>query len=72
MFKVFIDGREGTTGLQIVERLKSRTDISLLEIPDQDRKNPQVKKNILNEADIVLLCLPDEASQRIRQPDREP
>jgi len=44
MFKVFIDGREGTTGLQIVERLKSRTDISLLEIPDQDRKNPQVKK----------------------------
>jgi N-acetyl-gamma-glutamyl-phosphate reductase len=63
MFKVFIDGREGTTGLQIVERLKSRTDISLLEIPDQDRKNPQVKKNILNEADIVLLCLPDEASR---------
>jgi N-acetyl-gamma-glutamyl-phosphate reductase len=63
MFKVFIDGREGTTGLQIVERLKSRTDISLLEIPDQDRKNPQVKKNILNAADIVLLCLPDEASR---------
>jgi N-acetyl-gamma-glutamyl-phosphate reductase len=63
MFKVFIDGREGTTGLQIVERLKSRTDIRLLEIADQDRKNPQVKKNILNEADIVLLCLPDEASR---------
>lgn len=63
MFQVFIDGREGTTGLQIVERLKSRTDISLLEIPDQDRKNPKIKKNILNEADIVLLCLPDEASR---------
>ncbi len=63
MFKVFIDGREGTTGLQIVERLKSRTDIRLLEIADQDRKNPLVKKNILNEADIVLLCLPDEASR---------
>jgi N-acetyl-gamma-glutamyl-phosphate reductase len=63
MFKIFIDGREGTTGLQIHERLKSRTDIILLEIPEQDRKNPQVKKRMLNDADLVLLCLPDEASR---------
>src|SRR4030042_5703860 len=63
MFNVFIDGREGTTGLQIHERLKSRTDITLLEIPDQDRKNPQIKKHFLNKADLVLLCLPDEASK---------
>jgi N-acetyl-gamma-glutamyl-phosphate reductase len=63
MFYVFIDGQEGTTGLQIHERLKSRTDITLLEISDQDRKNPQVKKHLLNQADLVLLCLPDEASK---------
>ncbi len=63
MFNIFIDGREGTTGLQIHERLKSRTDINLLEIPEQDRKNPQVKKRLLNGADAVLLCLPDEASR---------
>ena len=63
MFKIFIDGREGTTGLQIHERLKSRSDIILLEISEQDRKNPQIKKRLLNEADLVLLCLPDEASR---------
>lgn len=63
MFKVFIDGREGTTGLQIHERLKLRSDIALLEIADQDRKNPLVKKRFLNGADIVILCLPDEAAR---------
>ena len=63
MFNIFIDGREGTTGLQIHERLKSRTDLNLLEIPEQDRKNPRVKQRIINEADLVLLCLPDEASR---------
>ncbi len=63
MFNIFIDGREGTTGLQIQERLNSRTDIHLLEIPEQDRKNPKVKKRFLNEADLVLLCLPDDASK---------
>ena len=63
MFKVFIDGQEGTTGLQIHERLKSRTDLHLLKISDQDRKNPEVKKRFLNEADLVILCLPDEASR---------
>lgn len=63
MFNIFIDGREGTTGLQIHERLKTRADIHLLEIPDQDRKNPEIKKDFLNQADLVLLCLPDEASR---------
>jgi N-acetyl-gamma-glutamyl-phosphate reductase len=63
MFKIFIDGREGTTGLQIQERLKSRSDLHLLEIAEEDRKNPEVKKQFLNEADLVILCLPDEASR---------
>jgi N-acetyl-gamma-glutamyl-phosphate reductase len=63
MYKIFIDGREGTTGLQIQERLKARSDLTLLEIPDRERKNPEVKKQIFNEADLVILCLPDEASR---------
>ncbi|MEW6184851.1 MAG: N-acetyl-gamma-glutamyl-phosphate reductase [Thermodesulfobacteriota bacterium] len=63
MFNIFIDGREGTTGLQIVERLKDRSDIRLTEIPNQERKNPEVKKKYLNQADLVILCLPDEASR---------
>jgi N-acetyl-gamma-glutamyl-phosphate reductase len=63
MFKIFIDGREGTTGLQIQERLRKRTDLQLLEITDEERKNPEVKKQIFNEADLVILCLPDEASR---------
>jgi len=63
MFKVFIDGQEGTTGLQIHERLKSRTDLHILKIADQDRKNSEVKQRFLNEADLVILCLPDEASR---------
>lgn len=63
MHKIFIDGQEGTTGLQIHERLKSRTDLTLLEIPTEDRKNPVVKKQFYHEADIVLLCLPDDAAK---------
>jgi N-acetyl-gamma-glutamyl-phosphate reductase len=63
MFKIFIDGREGTTGLQIQDRLESRPELKLLEIADQDRKNPAVKKQILNQADLVILCLPDEAAR---------
>lgn len=63
MFDVFIDGREGTTGLQIADRLEGRKDLRLLEIPEKDRKNPKVKKEFLNGADLVILCLPDEASR---------
>lgn len=63
MFNIFIDGREGTTGLQIVDRLKDRNDLCLLQIPEKDRKDPQAKKGYLNEADLVILCLPDEASR---------
>ena len=72
MFKIFIDGREGTTGLQIQERLKARSDLHLLEISEQERKNPEAKKKIYKEADLVILCLPDEASReavRLIDPD---
>lgn len=62
MKKIFIDGKAGTTGLRIYERLEGRGDISLLTLPEEERKNPESRKRMLNEADIVFLCLPDEAS----------
>lgn len=63
MTKLFIDGQEGTTGLQIQERLAKRTDITLLEIPADKRKDPDTKRHFLNNADIVILCLPDDAAR---------
>ncbi len=59
MAKVFIDGRAGTTGLRIYERLAGREDISLIRLDEQDRKDPQARKAALQEADIAFLCLPD-------------
>ncbi|HLV32579.1 MAG TPA: N-acetyl-gamma-glutamyl-phosphate reductase [Chitinispirillaceae bacterium] len=63
MFKLFIDGQEGTTGLQIRDRIKYRDDIELLEIPYEKRKDPHLKSQYLNSADMVILCLPDSAAR---------
>ena len=63
MKKVFIDGKEGTTGLQIYERLSKRKDISLITLSDEKRKDIQARKAAINEADIVFLCLPDAAAK---------
>lgn len=63
MFSVFIDGQEGTTGLQIHQRLKNRTDLTILEIPVEKRKDPATKKEFLNGTDVVILCLPDSAAR---------
>jgi N-acetyl-gamma-glutamyl-phosphate reductase len=60
--RVFIDGQEGTTGLQIHERLRARADLELLEIPAERRKDPDVKREILQEAALAILCLPDDAA----------
>ena len=60
--KVFIDGGAGTTGLRIVERLSGRTDVCLLTIPEEKRKDAEAKKAIINQADVVFLCLPDAAA----------
>ena len=60
--KVFIDGQEGTTGLQIYERLDGRQDIDLLRISEDKRKDPEERKKFLNSADLVFLCLPDAAA----------
>ncbi len=63
MYSVFIDGAEGTTGLQIHKRLKDRNDIVLLEIPSDKRKDPVTRREFLNRADIVILCLPDSTAR---------
>lgn len=61
--KVFIDGSEGTTGLRIHERFQNRDDIELLKIDPELRKDPGARKELINSADIVFLCLPDVAAR---------
>lgn len=60
--KVYIDGKEGTTGLQIYDRLAGREDIELLLIDEEKRKDPDERKKLISQADIVFLCLPDAAA----------
>lgn len=61
--KVFIDGEVGTTGLQIKARLEGRSDIELLHLADSDRKNPDRRRAMLNQSDLAILCLPDDAAR---------
>lgn len=61
--KVYIDGQAGTTGLQIYGRLQSRDDIDLLIIDPDKRKDEAARRECLNEADLAILCLPDEAAK---------
>lgn len=63
MKKVFIDGSAGTTGLRIRERLQSRGDLELLILPENLRKDVSARKDALNAADVVFLCLPDDAAK---------
>ena len=73
MKKVFIDGRSGTTGLRIYERLSEREDIELLSLSEDKRHDVSARKKFLNEADIAFLCLPDDAAREsadfIENPD---
>jgi len=62
-FKVFVDGQEGTTGLKIRDHLAIRKDVLLLEIEPDKRKDPARREELLNEADVVFLCLPDIAAK---------
>jgi N-acetyl-gamma-glutamyl-phosphate reductase len=73
MTKVFIDGKAGTTGLRIYERLAERDDVTLLLLSDDQRKDASARKKALNECDIAFLCLPDDAAREavsmIENPD---
>ena len=60
--KVYIDGKDGTTGLQIYDRLSARADIDLLLIDETKRKDRLERKKLMDAADIVFLCLPDAAA----------
>ena len=62
MTKVFIDGSAGTTGLRIADRLSTRQDIELIKLPEEKRKDLAARKEAINSADIVFLCLPDAAA----------
>ena len=61
--KVFVDGQEGTTGLRIHEYLAQRSDIEVLQIDPERRKDPAERARLLNAADVAFLCLPDDAAR---------
>jgi N-acetyl-gamma-glutamyl-phosphate reductase len=61
--KVYIDGASGTTGLEIRERLAGRSEFSVVQLPDADRKDTYARAAALNDADVVILCLPDAAAR---------
>ncbi|OJU06498.1 MAG: N-acetyl-gamma-glutamyl-phosphate reductase [Rhizobium sp. 63-7] len=61
--KIFIDGEHGTTGLQIRTRMADRRDVELLSIPEAERRNAALREDLLNSADIAILCLPDDAAK---------
>lgn len=63
MIKVFIDGKEGTTGLRIYDRIKYFSDIELITLPESERKDTNARKEAINSSDITFLCLPDTAAR---------
>lgn len=73
MKKIFIDGSVGTTGLRIFERLSGRSDIEMITLPEEKRKDSEARRNALNSCDVAFLCLPDaaaiEAVEMVDNPD---
>ena len=63
MKKIYIDGQAGTTGLRIRERLAERSDVTVLTLPEELRKDTEARREIMNSVDIVFLCLPDAAAR---------
>lgn len=73
MKSIFIDGKAGTTGLRIYDRLKDRTDVSLIILSEEERKNAEARAEAINSSDITFLCLPDDAAREavsmVKNPD---
>ena len=63
MKKIYIDGQAGTTGLRIRERLAERNDVTVLTLPEDKRKDTDARREIMNQVDVVFLCLPDAAAR---------
>ena len=61
-FRVFIDGKEGTTGIEIFERLRRHPFVSIVEIDEDKRKDSIERKKLINSSDVTFLCLPDAAA----------
>ncbi len=62
MKQIFIDGKAGTTGLRIYDRLANRDDLSIITLSEEERKNTEARRKALNQADVAFLCLPDAAA----------
>ena len=64
-YKVFVDGKNGTTGLKIFDRLEKRDDIEIIKISEDKRKDINERLHLINTSDVSFLCLPDDASKEI-------
>ena len=62
MATIFIDGQAGTTGIEIATRLRARNDLKLLHIAEDQRKDPSAREKLFKQADVAILCLPDDAA----------
>lgn len=62
-YKIFVDGQEGTTGLKIHDYLSKIPNIEVIKIDSEKRKDYEARRALINEADVVFLCLPDSASR---------
>lgn len=63
MVKIFIDGKAGTTGLRIFERLAKRKDVEIINLSEEERKDVNARKKAINSSDVTFLCLPDDAAR---------
>ena len=63
MYKVYIDGQVGSTGLQLRQKLQNHKEVEILLISEELRKDENERKRLMNEADVVFLCLPDDAAK---------